>query len=244
MPETRQGRRAAKRRRWSGLRALGALCALGAGSGAPLWAQAGLVLAPPSSTGMPQGQLVMQGAAPVSAQGAARTAPLSRGCGNLRLTGGVAPSAHNLVPGENRRYDALIEQVARSHGHDTALIRAIVQVESAFNPQAISPKGAMGLMQVMPSTAQAMGIRNASRLLQPAVNLEAGARLLRELLDHFNGSLELALAAYNAGETAVRRWGGIPPYAETQTYVDLVLQAYAQFGRRPLNSGCQTTAAD
>ncbi|MCS6831649.1 MAG: lytic transglycosylase domain-containing protein [Armatimonadota bacterium] len=113
----------------------------------------------------------------------------------------------------------LIARVAREEGVDEALVRAVVQVESGGNPNAVSPKGAMGLMQLMPRTAEAMGVDNP---FDPEQNLRGGVRLLRGLLDEF-GDVRLALAAYNAGGPAVRQHGGIPPYAETQKFVQRVM---------------------
>jgi soluble lytic murein transglycosylase len=106
---------------------------------------------------------------------------------------------------------------------DPKLIRAIVQVESAFDPTAISPKGAMGLMQLMPAVANQFRITDP---YEPEQNLRGGTRYFRKLLDDFAGQVELALAGYNAGPAAVERFGGIPPYAETRDYVRKVLQVY------------------
>ena len=126
----------------------------------------------------------------------------------------ASPSA----PGE---LAALIDQAARRHGLSSDLILAVVATESAFDPGAVSPKGARGLMQLMPNTAEELGVTD---LYDPQRNLEGGVRHLRALLDSFEGNLPLALAAYNAGETAVRRYGGVPPYPETQDYVRKVLR--------------------
>ena len=118
-----------------------------------------------------------------------------------------------------------IEHAARQTGLDPALIQAVAQVESAFNPHAESPKGALGLMQLMPATAQRYGVTNP---LDPAANLLGGARYLSDLLRLFNDDLELALAAYNAGENAVMKYDKqIPPYRETRAYVPRVLARYA-----------------
>jgi len=114
------------------------------------------------------------------------------------------------------RYDPVIERVAEEFDLSPLLIKAVARVESGFNPRAVSPKGAQGLMQLMPRTARHYGVRNA---FDPQENLRAGARHLRHLLDEFSGDLTLALAAYNAGSTAVRRHGGVPAYAETRNYV-------------------------
>ncbi len=116
----------------------------------------------------------------------------------------------------------LIARVSQEEGIDEALVRAVVQAESGGNPNAVSPKGAMGLMQLMPQTARAMGVQNP---FDPEQNLRGGVRLLRGLLDEF-GDVRLALAAYNAGGPAVRQYGGIPPYAETQKFVQRVLSLW------------------
>ena len=119
---------------------------------------------------------------------------------------------------EKTAYDALIETASARHEVDARLVKAVIQVESSFQPRARSPKGAMGLMQLMPATARRYQARN---VFDPRVNIETGTRHLRALLREFE--LPLALAAYNAGEAAVRRFGGIPPYAETQAYVARIL---------------------
>lgn len=123
----------------------------------------------------------------------------------------LAASAAPLAPAQVER---LIQRVSAVHGVDAALVRAVVAVESGFEPRARSPKGAVGLMQVLPSTGRQYGVAN---LYDPGANLEAGVRHLKRLLDRF--PLSLALAAYNAGEAAVRQFSGIPPYPETQAYV-------------------------
>ena len=126
-----------------------------------------------------------------------------------------------------QRYDDLIAQVAREQKVDAALIHAVVTVESGYNPRARSPKGATGLMQVMPDTARRYGVTD---LLNPLENLRAGARYLRDLLWMFDNNLRLVLAAYNAGEGAVMRSGNaIPPYPETRAYVPRVLQHYDHY---------------
>jgi soluble lytic murein transglycosylase len=133
-----------------------------------------------------------------------------------------------LYEKRRRGYDDLIKRVAQVEGLDAALLRAVVEAESNYDPDAISKKGAMGLMQLMPETARWMGVSDPFR---PAENLEAGARYLRRLLDKYQGRLPLALAAYNAGENAVDRYRGIPPFPETQGYVKKVLKAYGR-GKR------------
>lgn len=117
--------------------------------------------------------------------------------------------------------EELIDQLAKKHSVDASLVRAIIDVESSFKPTAKSPKGATGLMQLMPATAAHYGVRN---LTDPAQNIEAGIRYLKDLLTLHNGNIALALASYNAGEHAVVRHGRrIPPYRETMLYVPAVL---------------------
>jgi soluble lytic murein transglycosylase-like protein len=117
-----------------------------------------------------------------------------------------------------------IVRVAETYGVDEALIRAVIQAESGFRPTALSPKGAMGLMQLMPTTARRYGVVNP---YDPVQNIDGGTRYLRDLLHMFDNDLELVVAAYNAGENAVIRHGRrIPPYSETQVYVPKVVAIY------------------
>jgi soluble lytic murein transglycosylase-like protein len=118
-----------------------------------------------------------------------------------------------------------VRLAATTHGVDAALLRAVIGVESAWRADAVSPKGAIGLMQLMPDTARRFG---TTRPAEPAANLNAGAAYLRHLIDSHGSDLSLALAAYNAGEGAVLRHRGIPPYAETRHYVPKVLAAYGR----------------
>jgi soluble lytic murein transglycosylase-like protein len=126
---------------------------------------------------------------------------------------------------EKTDYDPIIESAATRHDVDARIVKAVIQVESAFRPRARSSKGAMGLMQLMPKTAREYQARNP---YDPASNIEAGTKYLKRLLNEFE--LPLALAAYNAGEGAVRRFGGIPPYAETQAYVTKILGLLGRAG--------------
>jgi soluble lytic murein transglycosylase-like protein len=118
-----------------------------------------------------------------------------------------------------RQYEQLIANAASEHQLDPALIRAVIHAESAFRPAIISRKGAIGLMQLMPDTAVYLGIKDAS---SPEQNIAGGSRYLAKLLKQYNGEVTLALAAYNAGASNVRRYNGIPPFAETQAYVERV----------------------
>jgi soluble lytic murein transglycosylase-like protein len=123
-------------------------------------------------------------------------------------------------PDRSRMYDQVIVEHSRMHNIRPDLVRAVVQVESAFNPHAVSPKGALGLMQLMPDTARQFGVRNA---FNPIENIRAGVAYLRQLLDRYGNDETLALAAYNAGPKAVDRYGErVPPYRETRNYVSKV----------------------
>jgi len=148
-----------------------------------------------------------------------------------RRRAGVTP-----VPPSDRsldrftRYDETIQKAATLYQIPVELIRAVIKVESDYDPRAVSSAGAQGLMQLMPETALRMQIRDS---FDPRLNIFAGTRYLRVLANHFNGDLELTVAGYNAGEGAVMRYGGIPPYEETQNYVLKVLYYYHRYRTLP-----------
>jgi soluble lytic murein transglycosylase-like protein len=131
-------------------------------------------------------------------------------------------------------FDELIESSAREFSVDPKLVKSVMLVESGFNPSAISRKGARGLMQLMPDTAAEHGV-DMSEIHDPRRNIAAGTRHLSRLLEYYGGDLVKSLAAYNAGERAVDRYGGVPPYDETQLYVRKTLAAY--YGKSTLGGG-------
>src|SRR6202171_5540848 len=129
--------------------------------------------------------------------------------------------------------EKLVREAAERHRLDPALVRAVIETESNWNAGAISRKGALGLMQLIPTTAQRFGVNDA---FSPQQNVDAGVRYLKTLLERYNGNLDLALAAYNAGEGAVDRAHGIPAYRETRNYVQRVQNAYLRPGSGRLDS--------
>jgi soluble lytic murein transglycosylase-like protein len=164
-------------------------------------------------------------------QPAAATAPTaSAGSAQFTLPASAASTATAASltggGGSSSQYDDLIQAAAQRNGIDPALLKGLIKQESGFDPSAGSPAGAQGLTQLMPGTAAALGVGNP---LDPAQSIEGGAKYLAEQLQRFNNDPSLALAAYNAGPGAVQRYGGVPPYTETQNYVRNVLNYAREF---------------
>jgi hypothetical protein len=148
----------------------------------------------------------------------APTDPRYRG---LQVVSGTASGWLRMTETSQHQFSADIREISSRHGVDPLLVESVIRAESAFNPTAVSRTGARGLMQLMPKTAVMLGVRDS---FNPRENIEGGVRHLRYLLDRYPGNVSLAVAAYNAGEGAVDAHRGIPPYAETQQYVQRVLQ--------------------
>jgi soluble lytic murein transglycosylase-like protein len=174
--------------------------------------------------------------AATSADGVAGTSTVA--ATSPALTYGATQSAmQGAGGGESSVYDPLIEQAAARNGLDPAVLHGLIEQESGFDPSATSSAGASGLTQLMPGTASSMGVADP---LNPAESIEGGARYLGQLMSEFGGNTADALAAYNAGPGAVQQYGGIPPYAETQSYVSNVLanaEAYRQSHPASLATG-------
>jgi soluble lytic murein transglycosylase-like protein len=151
---------------------------------------------------------------------------LSQATGAAGLPGTAAATAMAPAPVPPEQIDALVQQNAATWQVDPALVKAVIANESGFNANATSKVGAQGLMQLMPETASSLGVRDA---YDPAQNVAGGTRYLKGLLDRFNGDEKLAVAAYNAGPNAVEKYGGVPPFAETQNYVQNVLSSYDRY---------------
>lgn len=141
----------------------------------------------------------------------------------------VAPST---PPPSLRGIDDIVAEASHKYGLPRSLLRAVAKAESALNPFAVSSKGAQGLMQLMPGTARELGVRNS---FDAAENIDAGARLLRQLLERYEGRVAEALAAYNAGPGAVARHSGVPPYRETRSYIRRIVKDYEKAAAPPLS---------
>jgi len=138
-----------------------------------------------------------------------------------------SPSQDDEEPLELLPFHEYIMRAAENYNVDPALIRAIIQAESSYNPLAVSKRGAQGLMQLMPKTAKSLGIEDS---FDPAVNIDGGVRYFKKLLDLFSGDEALALAAYNAGSRHVRKYKGVPPFRATNIYIKKVLKNRKEFG--------------
>ena len=141
----------------------------------------------------------------------------------FKATSSAAPSNWK---GDSKDFDGMISEASKKHGVDEALIRAVIKQESAFNPKATSGCGAMGLMQLMPDTAKEMGCTDG---YDPYQNIMGGTKYLKQMLDRFSGNQTLAVASYNAGPGNVDRYGTVPPFPETQDYVNKVLGNYRSY---------------
>jgi soluble lytic murein transglycosylase-like protein len=174
-------------------------------------------------------EITGQNTVPVPTQQAAAGVSFASMVASAMNPGGSAPSSPSAgapAPVAPEQIDRLVGANASAWGVDPALVKAIIANESGFNPGATSKTGAQGLMQLEPSTAAGLGVADA---YDPAQNIWGGTRYIRGLLDRFHGDLRLAVAAYNAGPGAVEKYGGVPPYAETQTYVENVLDSYQKY---------------
>jgi len=127
---------------------------------------------------------------------------------------------------DSNQFDPIISEASKKYALEAPLIKAVIKAESDFDPNAMSHKGARGLMQIMPMNYRLLNVENP---FDPHQNIDGGARYLREMMDRYNGKLNLSLAAYNAGPGAVDKYGGVPPYPETTEYIDRVMKYYERF---------------
>lgn len=148
----------------------------------------------------------------------------------LKHEGGDAKSDATSAPSPKKKtenaYDRIILEAARRHEVHPALIKAIIKAESSYDPRAVSKRGARGLMQLMPGTARDMGVKNS---FNPSHNIHGGTKYFKQLLDEFEGNIRLALAAYNAGIDKVKKYGRVPPYKATRTYIAKVISYYREY---------------
>ena len=182
------------------------------------------LMAAPLAASEGAGQAGKQAAERQETQSVALAAPVQARAASLQA---ARPDLDLPSEADVRRFASIVARTARVHGVDEALVHAVIFAESSYDPDAISPAGASGLMQLMPATAAHYGVRD---LFDPAQNVSGGVRLLRDLLAKFNGNVELAVAAYNAGAYAVIRAGNrVPPHPETAAYVPKVIDYYRHF---------------
>lgn len=156
----------------------------------------------------------------------------------IALIPNSAPSEGSPAPGSRGAFESLVRELAPRYGLDPELVIAMIAAESGFRSDAVSPRGATGLMQLMPRTARRFGVRNS---YHPVQNLRGGMSYLRWLLSYFRGNVKLAIAAYNAGESAVERHGGVPHFAETRGYTMRVMREYRR-ATHPFDPGLTTAS--
>ncbi len=152
---------------------------------------------------------------------------------NQSNTAGSSSNLQSLQELLRTEYDKIFDEAGKETNIDPLFLKAVAYVESGLNPNARSPKGAAGIMQIMPETAQALGVKN---VYDPEENIKAGAKYLRMMADMFNNNMELTLAAYNAGPQAVKQYNGIPPYEETQKVVQAVVNTYENLKKQVQNN--------
>ena len=164
----------------------------------------------------------------------------------LRKAADLMAEVNTAMGAPRSPYGQLIYDIAVRHSVNPQLVAAVIHVESAFNPRAVSRKGACGLMQLLPETAKRFGVKKKKDLFDPSKNLEAGVKYLKWLTKRFGGDVQKILAAYNAGEGAVDRFGGIPPYRETQNYVKKIfgLLGFDVVSDEPAAAPAKTADAD